>query len=89
MIATACRGGNAPPPDKIKDKILNNIKTETLLLLGENDNPIGVPEKAKLRAEECIPNVTVKIVPNAGHQMNVDNEEFVNKELLNFLLKDE
>lgn len=65
------------------------MKTNQVLLLGEYDNPIGVPEKAKHRAEECIPNIIVKIVPHAGHHMNVDNEEFVNNELLNFLLKDE
>jgi hypothetical protein len=56
---------------------------------GENDNPIGEPEKAKLRAEECIPNVIVKIVPSAGHQMNVDNEDFTSRELINFLRTEE
>jgi pimeloyl-ACP methyl ester carboxylesterase len=81
--AMDCHGFMATPWE-LSDKQLKSITVPTLLLLGENDGPIGPPDEARERSEKFIRDVRVKVISNAGHMMNYDQPEIVNKELMNF-----
>ncbi|MFW9968929.1 MAG: alpha/beta fold hydrolase, partial [Candidatus Odinarchaeota archaeon] len=63
--------------------ILRNLKINTLILVGENDNitPVGIAKQMK----EMITNATLEIIPFAGHLSNMENLFEFNQKLLNWL----
>lgn len=62
---------------------LPNIKVPTLILVGEHD-PI-TPPAASQAMHERIPGSELHIVPGAAHMSNIENPEFFNEKLLQFL----
>jgi 3-oxoadipate enol-lactonase len=64
---------------------LSKIKIPTLVLCGEKDN-FTPPNVMKEMAEQ-IPDSEFYVVPNAGHISPLENPEFVNQKILNFLEK--
>ncbi len=65
-------------PGNLKKEELKKINVPVLLLLGEKDRPIGNPKPIQKRAEKYIKNITVIVIPNSGHLMNIDESEIVN-----------
>lgn len=63
---------------------LDIIKVPTLVLVGENDTPFL---QAAQYMEKNISDAKLIVVPNAGHSANIDNTEFFNDAILNFLSK--
>lgn len=63
---------------------LNRIKVPTLILVGEND--VAFLQAADYMAK-TIPGAQKFTVPNAGHAANIDNPEFFNARILEFLHK--
>jgi len=61
---------------------LNKISVPTLVMVGENDTAFL---QAAEYMEKTIPGAKRVIVPKAGHPANIDNTEFFNKALLEFL----
>ena len=62
---------------------LASIKVPTLVVLGENERKAVFPHAEKMI--ELIPNSRKIIVPDAGHVSNLENPEFFNRELDDFL----
>jgi pimeloyl-ACP methyl ester carboxylesterase len=62
---------------------LETIKVPTLVVLGENERKAVFPHAEKMI--ELIPNSRKVIVPEAGHVSNLENPEFFNRELDDFL----
>ena len=56
----------------------------TLVLIGKNE-VIYDPQKALKRASDQIPNIRTKLIPEAGHLLNVDQPELLNDLLQEFL----
>ncbi len=70
------------------DTELENLKNPLLLLMGEKD-PIyknGV-EFVKTRIEKLLPDVSVGIIPDAGHGLPIEKPEVVNNLIETFLEK--
>ena len=63
---------------------LDKIEVPTLVLVGENDTPFL---QAAQYMERNISDTRLVMVPNAGHSANIDNTEFFNDAILNFLSK--
>jgi pimeloyl-ACP methyl ester carboxylesterase len=82
-IALNCEGRIAIPK-QIKKKHLNNISAKTLLVLGENDNPIGNPNKNSNFAEKHFQNIEIKTI-DAGHLMSMEKSEEINFLIVTFL----
>lgn len=61
---------------------LDKIKVPTLVLVGENDTPFL---QAAQYIEKNISGAILMVVPNAGHSANIDNAEYFNNAILNFL----
>jgi len=71
---------------------LPDIKQETLIMFGENDNLIpnpylngGLTEDIANIGKERIPNSKLVIVPNCGHFMQFEKPDEFNKAVLDFL----
>jgi pimeloyl-ACP methyl ester carboxylesterase len=63
---------------------LQQVRAPTLLLLG--DHEVVYDHQAALkRAQALIPGVQVTVIPEAGHALNFDQPELVNRCLLEFL----
>jgi pimeloyl-ACP methyl ester carboxylesterase len=75
LIAMLSRGDST--------QFLNQIKIPTLHLCGEFDN-MTPPDMMKDIASK-IPNALFKVVPNSGHMSPIENHEFVNKSILEFI----
>jgi len=56
----------------------------TLLLIGDHEI-MYEPRKAVQRARQLIPNLQAELVAGAGHMLNSDQPEIVNKRILQFL----
>ena len=67
-----------------KDGDLRKVQARTLLLLGEREI-IYSPQAAVKRARNLIPRIEAEIIPGAGHAINLDQPEVVNKRMLAFL----
>lgn len=63
---------------------LGKISVPTLLLVGENDTLFL---QAAQYMEQTISGAVRIVVPNAGHPANIDNTEFFNKAIFDFLGK--
>lgn len=75
LFAMLSRGDSTP--------FLNKIKIPTLHLCGEFDT-MTPPDKMEVDASK-IPNAIFKVVPNSGHMSPIENPEFVNKRIAEFL----
>ena len=64
---------------------LSNIKIPSLIICGEDDK-LTPPDVMKLTAEKISSSEFV-IVPKAGHMTPIENPQFVNKVINNFLVK--
>lgn len=74
-------------PPVYRDDVLRQLKTPTLLLLGERE-VICDPRVALKRAVKLIPQLETGLIPNAGHVLNLDQPERVNRHILEFLQKE-
>lgn len=79
---------NFRPPRSIlartfKDDELRRIQTPTMLIIGEQE-VIYNPRKAIERAERWMPNVTSRIVKQAGHGSIIERPEEVSRLILDF-----
>ena len=63
---------------------VKSIKAPTLVVCGANDKP-NLPAANYLA--EHIPNATLHIIPNAGHQVNISNSNELQKVIVDFLNK--
>lgn len=73
-------------PSVFAEEELQNLTVETLLLVGEHEtiyNPIKMLERAK----KLIPNLTIQMIPNAGHGLSIEQHEMVNEAVKSFLKK--
>lgn len=68
---------------RIKALFNEYISIPTLYLMGEDDK-LFLPE-VQQTVKNSGDNVSLVIIPNAGHVCNVDNKSFFNQESLNFL----
>jgi pimeloyl-ACP methyl ester carboxylesterase len=71
-------------PTVYTDDELKQIELPALLLIGEKEK-IYRPKKAIKRARQLMPNLTAKIIPNAGHTLNMEQPEIINARILDFL----
>jgi pimeloyl-ACP methyl ester carboxylesterase len=72
-------------PSVFSDEELRKIQNPVLLLIGDHE-VIYKPERAMERATRLVPNLKAVIVPNANHIAEFTAAEFVNKQILDFLL---
>jgi pimeloyl-ACP methyl ester carboxylesterase len=70
-------------PFRIPGRKLRTIKAPTLVILGGKDGLVGSAAAAAKRARN-IPSREIKILPQAGHIMSVDEPEFVVQRIVNF-----
>ncbi len=66
------------------DAELRSVQAPTLLLLGEREI-IYAPQAALRRAGRLIPKIEAALIPGAGHAVNIDQPEEVNRRMLAFL----
>jgi pimeloyl-ACP methyl ester carboxylesterase len=66
------------------DDELRRISAPTLLLWGEYEATYNVA-KATARAKRLIPNISVEVIPNAGHTVSDDQPQLVNARIVEFL----
>lgn len=71
-------------PPVATEALLKQIVMPTLLLLGEREI-IYDPRVALKRAQKFITHLEAHFVPNAGHALNFDQPQVVNRLILNFL----
>jgi len=62
---------------------LGQIKTPTLIMVGEQDQAT-VPEKSK-RMQAAIAGSKLVFIPDAGHTSTLEQPEFINQQLIQFL----
>ncbi|WP_017733590.1 alpha/beta fold hydrolase [Nafulsella turpanensis] len=64
---------------------LKNINCPTLVIVGDQD-VATVPAKARF-IQQHIPGAELVIIPGAGHSSSIEEPEFVNRTIINFLAK--
>lgn len=69
------------------DQELGQISAPTLLLIGDHEI-MYEPRRAVARATQLWPNLRAELVPGAGHMLNSDQPETVNRQILQFLQQD-
>jgi pimeloyl-ACP methyl ester carboxylesterase len=72
-------------PSVFTDEELSSLRTPTLLLLGDKE-VIYDPRKALQRAERLIPEITSRLIPDAGHLLNVDQPSLLADGLIEFII---
>jgi pimeloyl-ACP methyl ester carboxylesterase len=70
-----------------EDQEFSQISAPTLLLIGDREIEYE-PRNAVQRARKLIPNLQAELVAGAGHILNSDQPEIVNKRILEFLQQD-
>ena len=65
------------------EPLYSQIRCPVNILWGEDDS--WIPLETGKRLHAAIPNSSFTIVPNAGHLAQLENPEFVNERVLNFL----
>jgi pimeloyl-ACP methyl ester carboxylesterase len=83
LIFKHYRSNRSRVPDFTDDE-LGRISVPTLLLWGEFEGTYNVA-KATERAKRLIPNITVEVIPNAGHTVSDDQPALVNARMVEFL----
>ncbi|HUH96246.1 MAG TPA: alpha/beta hydrolase [Anaerolineales bacterium] len=66
---------------------LMRMAAPTLLLIGDHEI-MYEPRKALERAARLISDLQAELIPNAGHMLNGDQPELINKRILSFLAAD-
>jgi pimeloyl-ACP methyl ester carboxylesterase len=79
------KGYSSLMPCTFSDEELSRIRHNVLLLIGDQDRLN--PPKALERARRLIPNLEGEIIPQAGHFLNLEQPDLVNKHVLAFLKK--
>lgn len=83
--ATRCfKPRNLPAPTVLKDEELQQIKTPTLYLVGENER-IYSADNAIQRLNSIAPQIKTEIIRNAGHDLVFVQPEIINSKILEFL----
>jgi pimeloyl-ACP methyl ester carboxylesterase len=72
-------------PKRLSDRALASIAAPTLLLLGEEDGPIGNPAPVERRAQRHIRDVRTVQFPRTGHLISTERTEETNRLILAFL----
>lgn len=75
-------------PKNFSDEQLAKTGGKVLLLIGDSEYIYKSTDDVIKRAKKNIPNVTAKIIPNAGHLGAWDNPSFVNSEIISFIGKE-
>ena len=70
---------------KFREKKIRSLKIPVMVLVGDHDVINNV--KALKKAKELLPNAETILVKNAGHFLSIDQSEFVNKKVVEFLDK--
>ncbi|WP_088226783.1 alpha/beta fold hydrolase [Desulfosporosinus sp. FKB] len=78
-----CRTKSAWPSKFSNDK-LKQIKVPTLLFIGGKD-PTFNKQRDIDRAVKMIPNIQLEVMTEIGHAMSIENADFVNNRILDFL----
>lgn len=71
-------------PDVFSDHDLQSIEAHTLVIYGDKEI-IFDPVLALGRAESMIKNVETELIPDAGHLLNIEQPEYIDRRLLRFL----
>ena len=71
-------------PTVFTDDELKQIDLPVLLIIGAKEK-IYHPQKAIERAQRCLRDLTVEIIPEVGHLLILDRPEFINTRILKFL----
>jgi len=71
-------------PDVFSDEELRSVRALTLVMFGDKEI-IYDPIPALERAESLIPAAQTELVPDAGHLLNIEQPELVDRRLLTFL----
>lgn len=78
-------------PDKVPQHMtytksdLSMIKTPTLILIGGKKILYKDPSKLAAKAKIALPHAEVEIIEDAGHLLNIEKAELVNKRIIKFL----
>jgi pimeloyl-ACP methyl ester carboxylesterase len=75
-------------PTVYTDDELRSLRPPTLLLIGDHE-VIYDPSRALDRARRLIPGIEADIVQNAGHLLNMEQPDMVNRRMLAFLNRQE
>ena len=86
MMTTTDFRYNMYLPPVYTDEELRQVKTPTLLLLGEHEIIYDL-QAALNRAVNLIAHIETAIIPGAGHALNIDQPDMVNSRILDFLEK--
>lgn len=71
-------------PTMVKDKDLQDLKTPTLFLVGENEKTFS-QHKAIQRLHTIAPHIRAEVIRGAGHDLNLAQADLVNQKVLEFL----
>lgn len=74
-------------PSEFSNEQLTKTGAKTLLIIGEGEYIYKSIDDVVKRAEQTIPNISVKMIPEAGHLAAWDNPDFVNAEIISFIRK--
>lgn len=71
-------------PSVYKDKELSGIKAKVLIMIGDQE-VIYNYKKVFARAMKLIPHIETRLLPGAGHALNIEDADYVNTEMIAFL----
>lgn len=66
------------------NKVFSTFRDKAIFLIGEFDRLVYYPSVIELFHENSL---NYKIIKNAGHMINLEQPELINKEIINFLLQ--
>jgi len=76
-------------PNALPEEDIKNLKTPTLLLIGEQEFIYETgPAQTLKRAEELVENIQTALIPNCSHMLVYEQTELVFSHVLNFLSGD-
>lgn len=76
-------------PHALPEEDIKNLKTPTLLLIGDHEFIYETgPDQALKRAEELVENIQTALVPNCSHMLVYEQPELVISHMLNFFSGD-
>lgn len=75
---------NSVFPKWLKSSCLNTLKMPVLVLLGKNEFAFSI-KKAVLRAQKKIDDLTIEVLDNASHLLNIAASDTVNKKIKAFI----
>jgi pimeloyl-ACP methyl ester carboxylesterase len=72
-------------PTVFTDEELRGIMNRTLLIVGDQEVMYKNAPRAVERAKQLMPNLQAELVPHCGHAVSMEDPEFVNGRILDFL----